>query len=224
LLEAALPSARTGKINRKLEVAKHITRVLDLSPQPLSAKHLTQLLSLSGREVEEKKVHGCLESVLEPFVVEKEGEYCLKENTWEDGDELSQEPSRVDETDKTDSEKKPIDSVTRASVSGRRFEYVFETKKLDTTSLFASQIRGGTVEIRLNKSHFAFDRFKHVLNSEVSDGRATVDQLRELVRLLIVAWTEIEGDLSGRRRELAEEIRDDWGRALRSLLQTNEEQ
>jgi hypothetical protein len=39
-----------------------------------------------------------------------------------------------------------------------------------------------------------------------------------MIRLLIVSWTEVEGDLSGRRGEIAEELKNDWGRVLRSLL------
>ena len=53
--------------------------------------------------------------------------------------------------------------------------------------------------------------------TEVGDA-ISADQYRELLRTLITAWFEVEGGLTGKRGELAEEMRSDWGQVLDSLL------
>jgi hypothetical protein len=220
------PSGRAGEIGARLETAKQIALFLDLSPQPLHTDRLTELFEACGREVTENTVRQCLKTTLDPFVRREDGGYCLKDEKGDAVGASTDESSREERTGKSeDSGDTPIDAATRASVAGRRYDYVFENRELDSPALFASQIRGGTVEITINAAHFAFDSFQHVLNGETDSTESTAEhQLHELLRLLIVAWTEVEGDLTDRRKELAEEIRDDWGRALRFLLRERNEQ
>jgi hypothetical protein len=224
-LKSFSPSGRAGEIGARLETAKQIAFLLDLTPQPLEVGRLAELLGACGREVAESTVRECLDTTLEPFIRREDSGYCLEDESETAIQVPTDKSPNGEETSGSDTEDTPIDAVTRASVAGRRYNYVFETHELDSLSLFSSQIRGGTVEIQLNTSHFAFDRLEHVLDGELaSDDRSATDQPRNFVRLLIVAWTEVEGDLTGRRSELAEEIRDDWGRALRFLLRERKEQ
>jgi len=220
------PSGRAGEIGARLETAKQIAFFLDLAPQPLQADRLAELFEACGRAVTENTVRQCLKTTLDPFVRQEDEGYCLKD---EEGDSIgasTDDSSTEENTEKPeDSGDAPIDAATRASIAGRRYDYVFESRELDSPALFASQIRGGTVEITINAAHFAFDSFQHVFNGETDTTESTAEhQFQELLRLLIVAWTEVEGDLTDRRKELAEEIRDDWGRALRFLLRERNEQ
>lgn len=218
-LGSPTPSGMAGEIGSKLETAKQIAFILDLARQPVSVSALAAVITARGREVSAEMVRRCLESTLSRFVCREEGGYRLQENL--DGPseqpDHSESPGKFEESEEDD---EPVDAVTRATVSGNRYEYVFEKAEFENTALlFARQIRGGTVKIRLNSAHSAFGSLKCVLGGlEESNGESTQDRLRETVRLLIIAWTEVEEDLRGRRSVLAEEMRVDWGRALRRLL------
>lgn len=218
-LAKTTPAGIAAEVGKKLETAKQIVFLLDLADAPLSTSKLTSLIQARGRETTEESIRQYLESTLSRFVVEEQEGYRLKEDPEGSVDPETGEASPAEETEESNSEQKPVDAVTRASVSGRRYDYVFESQEMEGSSLFTSQVRGGTVIIKLNASHAAFDHFKHVLDGKVSSRGSQVEgRGQRLIRLLLVAWTEVEGDLSGRRSELAEEIRDDWGRSLRFLL------
>lgn len=218
--EEETPAGMAAEVGEKLETAKQIVFLLDISRTPLSVGSLTSILQARGREVTEQGIRQRLESTLVRFVAEEEGEgYYLREEFESPAENDAGSDPSADEREQKKSEEGPVDAATRASVSGRRYDYVFESQEMGGTSLFTSQLRGGTVKIKLNTSHEAFEGLKHVLDGEAGHQTGEPGQYRELIRLLIVAWTEVEGDLSGRRGELAEEIRNDWGRALRFLLQ-----
>ncbi|MCS3675247.1 hypothetical protein [Salinibacter ruber] len=221
--EEKTPAGMAAEVGEKLETAKQIAFLLDISRTPLSVGSLTSLLQARGRDVTEENIRQRLESTLVRFVAEEEGEgYYLREEFESPAENDAGSDSSTDETEQKNSGEGPVDAATRASISGRRYNYVFESQEMEDTSLFTSQLRGGTVKIKLNSSHAAFESLKHVLAGEAKPKTGS-GQYRELIRLLIVAWTEVEGDLSGRRGELAEEIRNDWGRALRFLLQEGDE-
>jgi len=213
------PSGVAGEIGAKLETAKQIVFLLDLARQPVSVSALTAVITARGRDVSAEMVRRCLESMLSRFVGRAEEGYRLKENY----DRPGAGPDHAappDKLRKSEEDDEPVDATTRATVSGAQYEYIFEEAEFaDTALLFSRQIRGGTVKIELNSAHSAFGSLKHVLDSlEDSNKESVQGRLREAIRLLIVAWTEVEGNLSGRRSDLAEEMRVDWGRALRRLL------
>lgn len=218
-LAETTPAGIAAEVGEKLETAKQIAFLLDLADTPVSISKLTELIQARGRETTGESIRQYLESTLRRFVVKEQEGYRLKEDPEGAVGPKTGEASPAEETEEADSEQKPVDAVTRASVSGRRYDYVFESQEMDESSLFTSQVRGGTVTIKLNASHAAFGQFKQIIDGKLrSKGSQAEGQYQRLVRLLFVAWTEVEGDLSGRRSELAEEIRDDWGRALRFLL------
>jgi len=202
------PDGIVGEINAGLETAKQIALLLDLAPSPLSMDRIEELLNATGHDVSESTVRYCLRSILNPFVQEEEDGYRLEDT----GPELSEE-----ELDAA-----PVDAATRATIGGQRYNYVFSASAQDGSSLFSSQIRGGTVEVKLNASHPAFRGLRQVLSEKRSVENASVRQLHHLIKLLIASWTDMEGDLRGRRKEIAEEFREDWGRAVRLLLRERE--
>lgn len=218
-LQKTTPAGIAAEVGKKLETAKQIVFLLDLADSPLSTSKITSLIQARGREVTEESIRQYLRSTLSRFVVEEQEGYRLREDPEGSVDPEIGRASPAEQTEEADSEQKPVDAVTRASVSGRQYNYEFESQEMEGSSLFTSQVRGGTVIIKLNVSHPAFDHFKHVLDGKGRSGEGQVEgRGQRLIRLLLVAWTEVEGDLSGRRSEIAEEIRDDWGRALRFLL------
>jgi len=222
-LTSGTPSGVAGEIEAKLETAKQIAFLLDLARKPVSVSTLAAVISARGRETSEETIRHSLESTLARFVCrEKEG-YRLSRNPGgqvPETDKESSDAASSDEPDELEDNGEPVDAVTRATVSGSRYKYIFEQAEFENTALlFSQQIRGGTVRIELNSAHPAFGGLRHVLDGlEESSKESTQGQLREAIRLLIIAWTEVEEDLGGRQSDLAEEMRIDWGRALRRLL------
>lgn len=212
------PDGLSGRINDRLKLADRITFILDLLPRPLTAVELASVLTLRGWEATQEGVERCLKSTLSRFVRKTEDGYYLEEER--DREQPTSKQSESSSRQESDgSRNHPVDQATRASVSGRRYSYEFEKEVLETSSLFVSQIRGGTVEVKLNSTHPGFERVQYMVNGNMeAEHEASVEQYRELFHFLIAAWTKVEGDLTNQRSEVAEEVRNDWGRALHSLL------
>jgi hypothetical protein len=213
-----------GEINGRLKLADRIVFAFDLLPGATTTARLTSILNSRGLDVTQEGIRCCLKSTLSRFVQRTEDGYRLKRESQKEGEREYQEGfsprSGVSSQHVSDeSADQPIDQATRASTSGRSYGYVFSGEALETSSLFASQVRGGTVEIQLNSSHPAFEKVQYMIEEKTEVGDAiSADQYRELLRTLITAWFEVEGDLTGKRGELAEEMRSDWGQVLDSLL------
>jgi predicted Zn-ribbon and HTH transcriptional regulator len=218
------PDGLSRKINDRLKLADRITFILDLLPSPLTSEELASVLTLRGIEATQEGVERCLESTLSHFVKESENGYSLREEGQKEHVSKRGNSSRKQKSDRQRQE--PVDQATRASVSGRRYSYVFEKEALETGSLFVSQIKGGTVKIKFNSSHPGFERVQHIVDDKgmvdekmEAEHGTSVEQYRKTFCLLIVAWIEMERDLAGQRSEMGKELRNDWGRAMRSLLQ-----
>ncbi|MCS4153346.1 hypothetical protein GGQ03_000603 [Salinibacter ruber] len=212
-----------GEINGRLKLADRIVFVLDLLSGATTTARLTSILNSRGLDVTREGVRCCLKSTLSRFVQKTEDGYRLRrENQKEEGryhEEFASRSGVSSQHPSDESAGQPIDQATRASTSSRSYGHVFSGEALETSSLFASQVRGGTVEIQLNSSHPAFEKVQYMIEEKTEVGDAiSADQYRELLRTLITAWFEVEGDLTGKRGELAEEMRSDWGQVLDSLL------
>ncbi len=212
-----------GEINGRLKLADRIVFVLDLLSGATTTARLTSILNSRGLDVTREGVRCCLKSTLSRFVQRTEDGYRLRrENQKEEGryhEEFASRSGVSSQHPSDESADQPTDQVTRASTSSRSYGHVFSGEALETSSLFASQVRGGTVEIQLNSSHPAFEKVQYMIEEKTEAGDAiSADQYRELLRTLITAWFEVEGDLTGKRGELAEEMRSDWGQVLDSLL------
>jgi len=231
--EAATPSAEedASAISAYLEIAKQVAFLLNLSSEPRPVEQITKVLNHCGYEASQETITKCLDTTLKQFVVETEAGFRLQKEDDQPGstaDTRDRKGDRdIEETAESDdlptngerkthkeSADEPVDTATRASVAGRHYTYTFDAERHSTPTLFSTQIRGGTITIKLNSSHSAYERLRRLLDSE--DG--------EMLRRLLVAWTEVEGDLSGRRKEIAEELRSDWGRALRRLSEDEDQE
>lgn len=195
--------------------------VLDEESGGLSLDEVAEVLSvltLRGWEATQKGVERCLKSTLSRFVQKAEDGYYLEEER--DREQPTSKQGGSSSRQGSDgSRNHPVDQATRASVSGRRYSYEFEKEVLETSYLFVSRIRGGTVEVKLNSTHPGFEKVQYMVDGNIeAEHEASVEQYRELFHFLIAAWTKVEGDHTDQRSEVAEEIRNDWGRALHSLL------
>jgi hypothetical protein len=130
-----------------------------------------------------------------------------------------------DVTNPADGDKK-IEGIL-ASVSRHEAEYSFEpTPLVDCAVLFApGQVQGSHTTIRLNTLHPAFPLFAVLLTdedaghpSDEAELRVRYREARAALQLLIESWTRMEGDLTGVRERRASELREDWGRVARQLL------
>jgi len=204
------PDGIAARVSTHLETAKSIVTILDLAPRPLSTAQLATVLRKLGYQREEEEIEVCLRSILSCFVVEPEGgRYRLALPADSDSSKEKQ-PTQ------------PVDADTRASLPGSVYTYRFVKGKHDAATLFSSEVRGGTVHIELNTSHPLFEDIRVVLNEE--DRKSENPQLEGLesaLRILIAAWVDVESNLQGRPRDIAEELRTDWGRTARLFLRSD---
>jgi hypothetical protein len=76
----------------------------------------------------------------------------------------------------------------------------------------------------LNTSHSAYKNLVEVLEEDLEgatteDLRERLQNARDGLKLLLTAWVRYEDEQpDGRRRELAQEARTDWGRVARTFL------
>lgn len=105
---------------------------------------------------------------------------------------------------------------------GRKYEF-FRTD-LATPEFFTVRRKGGALLIGLNTEHPAYDQLVTVMdhsedetNVELLQGR--LQRAYEGLKLLLEAWARYEDECpDGRKRELAQEARQDWGRVARSFF------
>jgi hypothetical protein len=78
----------------------------------------------------------------------------------------------------------------------------------------------GKVIILLNKQHSAFPLFKPILPSNISDTGSPKEGYRATMFLLL-SWARYETSLNDIERIRVEDIRMDWGRILRNLVESS---
>jgi len=108
-------------------------------------------------------------------------------------------------------------------------KYAFAHADLETPAFFSVRQKGGSILITLNTSHPAFTSLVDVLERDAEQAEDDDDLKRRLdnalygLKLLLMAWARYEDEQpDGRRRELAQEARMDWGRLARQFLQREE--
>jgi len=213
-LQGALddPSGKAATVGRYLQVADRISLILGLSGEPLSCAELTEYLGSCGYTVSEHDVQRTINSILPDFVSKTPRGYSLQEYNDDRKDE--------DEQETPEQGTPPIDESTRARLSGSTYEYTFHSEPFESAALFYSQLRGGTVKVIINESHPAYGHLSSLINGSEYTAHADLQRLSEGVRMLLAAWVDLESNLTGRQSKLAEELRADWGRAIRLLLRS----
>ena len=108
-------------------------------------------------------------------------------------------------------------------------KYAFAHADLETPAFFSVRQKGGSIIITLNTSHPAFSSLVEVLERDPNQEDTDEDLKRRLdnaldgLKLLLMAWARYEDEQpDGRRRDLAQEARLDWGRLARQFLQREE--
>ena len=203
---------KAATVGRYLQIADRISLILGLSGGPLSCTELTEYLGSCGYVVSERDVQRTIDSILPEFVSESPQGYSLEEYNNDGKDEAEQDTPEQDTP--------PIDESTRARLSGSTYEYTFHSESFESAALFYSQLRGGTVKVIINESHPVYDHLSSLIDGGVDATHADLQRLSEGVRVLLAAWVDLESNLTGRQSKLAEELRADWGRAIRLLLRS----
>jgi hypothetical protein len=184
-----------------LDTATKVVVILSIVQRPLQPSGLLSIAERLGLNVSEADLRVCLDQILGDFVKVDEEEYEL---------------DRVDENTLAPSGADSVDQETRASLSGRLYNYEFTDMTLNSAALFASEIRGGTMYIRLNSDHPSFGEIRGVISSDASSVPA------QALRTFLAGWATMESDLPDTRQHVAEDMREEWGRAVRSLLRERE--
>lgn len=107
-------------------------------------------------------------------------------------------------------------------------KYVFATADIESPAFFTVKPKGGSLIILLNSQHPAYDHLIETLDQEHPGG--TVDDLtrrlikaRDGLKLLLEAWARYEDEQpDGKRKEQAQDVRQDWGRMAKLFLGNSE--
>jgi hypothetical protein len=111
-----------------------------------------------------------------------------------------------------------------ASTVDSGLKYTIVDAALESAAFFSVTLKGGTVIVTLNTTHAAYAKLVEVLeevgdNEDLAHLRARLGRARDGLRLLLLAWSRYEDELSGARRIQAQDARVDWGRIARQFLE-----
>lgn len=106
-------------------------------------------------------------------------------------------------------------------------KYHFVEANMDGSAFFTIRPKGGTIIVKLNFEHPAYKNLVELLyaNTEGADEEELRDRLnkaREGLQLLFMAWARYEDELEGSRKQIAEDVRHDWGRIARQFLERDD--
>jgi len=112
-------------------------------------------------------------------------------------------------------------------------KYLFDSDELDGAAFFQVSPKAGVVNVVLNSKHPAFQHLIETLDESWSDGPSKTydsqdEQIDDLttrldnasvgLKLLLAAWARYEDEQQGEGKEIAENIRFDWGLISRDFL------
>jgi hypothetical protein len=111
-----------------------------------------------------------------------------------------------------------------AQIVDRGIKYEIVEANIESPAFFSVKQVAGVLKVTLNTSHAAYRNLVEVLEEDLEG--ATIEDLQERLqnardglKLLLSAWARYEDEQpDGRRRELAQEARTDWGRVARIFL------
>lgn len=107
-------------------------------------------------------------------------------------------------------------------------KYVFATADLESPAFFSVKPKGGSLIILLNSNHPAYEHLVEALDQDNSGGTiegltARLTVARDGLKLLLEAWARYEDEQpDGRRKEQAQDARQDWGRMAKVFLGNSE--
>jgi hypothetical protein len=103
-------------------------------------------------------------------------------------------------------------------------KYALVEASLESAAFFSVTPKAGKVIITLNTSHPAYPTLVEVLEEDTEGVdadklRARLENARNGLRLLLMAWARYEDELIGSRRNQAQDARVDWGRIARQFME-----
>ncbi|MEH1912326.1 MAG: ATP-binding protein [Nostoc sp.] len=107
-------------------------------------------------------------------------------------------------------------------------KYVFAEADLETAAFFSVKPKGGAIIVTLNTNHPAYKNLVEILEKDVEGVdeetlRSRLTNSLEGLKLLLMAWARYEDEQpDGRRRQMAQDTRVDWGRIARQFLEQEE--
>lgn len=144
-----------------------------------------------------------------------------------DSSETRPKSDRIEELTKDiveDGESKADASAKAAEIIDRGLKYEIREANLESPAFFSVKQVAGILKVTLNTSHPAYDNLVEVLEEDVEGVQAEelrdrLQNSRDGLKLLLTAWARYEDEQpDGRRREIAQEARTDWGRVARTFL------
>ena len=97
---------------------------------------------------------------------------------------------------------------------------------MDSPSFFELTEVGGELRLLLNSTHPAFRVLKPALCAGLQRSprdASAVEASEDPLLLMLLAWADVERQQPyGFRRQRAQQAREDWGRALRDLMVSND--
>ena len=107
-------------------------------------------------------------------------------------------------------------------------KYVFAEADLETAAFFSVKPKGGAIIVTLNTNHPAYKNLVEILEKDVEGVdeetlRSRLTNSLEGLKLLLMAWARYEDEQpDGKRRQMAQDTRVDWGRIARQFLEQEE--
>lgn len=106
-------------------------------------------------------------------------------------------------------------------------KYAIVDGNLESSAFFSVTPKAGKLIIALNTAHPAYPALVEVLeeDTEGADAQTLRERLqnaRNGLRLLLMAWARYEDELSGNRRNQAQDARVDWGRIARQFMEVED--
>ncbi len=95
----------------------------------------------------------------------------------------------------------------------KNLKFLFEKAELPKHTMFDISSVAGTIVIKLNVKHLAWDHLFALTDSQGSQSDST-----KALKLLLAAWARLEDEAGDKRRDELEDIRLDWGRKTRDFL------
>ena len=115
-----------------------------------------------------------------------------------------------------------------ASIVSDNIKYDFEAVSLDNSAFFSVKPKGGAILVILNTNHPAYENLVEVLEQDVDDIdeetlRSRLAKSCKGLELLLFAWARYEDEQpSGKLRDTARKVREDWGSMARLFLEREE--
>lgn len=124
----------------------------------------------------------------------------------------------------TESKAKELAAITISD----NLKYIFAEADIETAAFFSVKLRAGAIAVTLNTNHPAYDNLVEILEEDVENVdtqtlRSRLTNSLKGLKLLLMAWARYEDEQpDGKRRQIAQDIRVDWGRIARQFLEREE--